>query len=78
VVERHVHASEQELPLEQRSVQRPPAKGLHARLPDRLNRQLGQNCNPVVSAEALMLLKEHIEENYGSIRYTLGLGAAAP
>jgi hypothetical protein len=37
---------------------------------------LGQNCNPVVSAEALMMLKEHIEENYGAIRYTLSQGCS--
>ena len=37
---------------------------------------LGQNCNPVVSAEALMMLKEHIEETYGSIRYTLSQGCS--
>jgi hypothetical protein len=37
---------------------------------------LGQNCNPVVSAEALLMLKEHIEENYGSIRYTLSDGCS--
>jgi hypothetical protein len=37
---------------------------------------LGQNCNPVVSAEALMMLKEHIQESYGSIRYTLSEGCS--
>lgn len=37
---------------------------------------LGQNCNDVVSAEALMMLKEHIVENYGEIRYTIGNGCS--
>ena len=37
---------------------------------------LGQNCNPVVSAEALLMLKEHIQETYGSIRYTLSDGCS--
>jgi hypothetical protein len=36
---------------------------------------LGQNCNPVVSAEAL-LLKERIGDRYGPIRYTLGAGCS--
>lgn len=37
---------------------------------------LGQNCNDVVSAEALMMLKEHFAETYGEIRYTIGLGCS--
>jgi hypothetical protein len=37
---------------------------------------LGQNCNPVVSAEALLMLKEHIQESYGAIRYTLSDGCS--
>jgi hypothetical protein len=37
---------------------------------------LGQNCNPVVSAEALLMLKEHISETYGSIRYTMSNGCS--
>lgn len=37
---------------------------------------LGQNCNDVVSAEALMMLKEHIVENYGEVRYTIGNGCS--
>ena len=32
--------------------------------------------NDVVSAEALMMLKEHIAETYGSIRYTIGTGCS--
>ena len=41
--------------------------GLHA---------FGQNCNEVVSAEAVMMLKEHIEEQYGPIRHTIGRGGS--
>lgn len=37
---------------------------------------LGQNCNEVLSAEALMMQKEHIEEQYGPIRYTVGRGGS--
>lgn len=37
---------------------------------------LGQNCNDVVSAEAVTMLKEHIVENYGEIRYTIGKGCS--
>lgn len=37
---------------------------------------LGKNCNDVVSAEALMMLKEHFVERYGSIRYTIGQGCS--
>jgi Tannase-like family of unknown function (DUF6351) len=36
----------------------------------------GDNANDTVSAEALMMLKEHIEETYGSIRYTIGTGCS--
>ena len=36
----------------------------------------GNNANDVVSAEALMMLKEHIAERYGSIRYTIGVGCS--
>jgi Tannase-like family of unknown function (DUF6351) len=36
----------------------------------------GQNSNDVVSAEAMMMLKEHIAETYGSIRYTIGQGCS--
>src|SRR5262249_60583680 len=32
----------------------------------------GEDANDVVSAEALMMLKEHIAEKYGPIRYTIG------
>jgi len=36
----------------------------------------GQNENMPVSAEATMMLKEHIAETYGSIRYTIGSGCS--
>jgi Tannase-like family of unknown function (DUF6351) len=36
----------------------------------------GQNENMVVSAEAAVMLKEHIAETYGSIRYTIGSGCS--
>jgi hypothetical protein len=35
-----------------------------------------QNCNDVVAAEALMMLKEHVEEQYGPIRHTIGMGGS--
>jgi hypothetical protein len=35
---------------------------------------LGGNCNSVVSAESVMMLKEHIVEHYGEIRYTFAQG----
>ena len=37
---------------------------------------LGQNANQVVSAEALLMLKEHIAETYGPIRFTIGSGGS--
>ncbi len=37
---------------------------------------LGQNCNTVTSAEALMMLKERIIEQYGEIRHTRGKGGS--
>ena len=36
----------------------------------------GEDGNDVVSAEALMMLKEHIAESYGAIRYTIGAGCS--
>jgi len=36
----------------------------------------GDDANDVVSAEALMMLKEHIVEAYGPIRYTIGTGCS--
>jgi hypothetical protein len=38
--------------------------------------KLGSDCNDVVSAEALMMLKEHLVESYGEIRYTIGNGCS--
>lgn len=38
--------------------------------------KLGEQCNPVLSAEAVMMLKEHIVERYGQIRYTIGAGGS--
>jgi hypothetical protein len=35
-----------------------------------------QNCNDVVAAEALMMQKEHVEERYGPIRHTIGMGGS--
>ena len=37
---------------------------------------LGNNCNTVVSAEALMMVKEHLVETYGPVRYTFGMGGS--
>jgi hypothetical protein len=37
---------------------------------------LSQNCNEVVSAEALMMIKERVIETLGTIRYTFGKGAS--
>ena len=37
---------------------------------------LGSNCNTVTSAEAVMMLKEHIIERYGELRYTIGSGCS--
>ena len=35
-----------------------------------------QNCNDVVAAEALMMLKEHVQDRYGGIRHTIGMGGS--
>lgn len=37
---------------------------------------LGNNCNTVLSAESVVMLKEHIVDNYGEIRYTFGTGGS--
>ena len=37
---------------------------------------LGQNCNDVVSAETLMMVKERFIESYGVPRYTMGWGCS--
>ncbi|MDX3905084.1 MAG: DUF6351 family protein [Pigmentiphaga sp.] len=36
--------------------------------------QYGSHCNDVTSAETVMMLKEHITENYGEIRFTMADG----
>lgn len=36
----------------------------------------GNSCNAQTSAESLMMIKEHIEETYGSIRFTVGDGCS--
>ncbi|MBV8195317.1 MAG: hypothetical protein JOY80_07295 [Candidatus Dormibacteraeota bacterium] len=36
----------------------------------------GQNCNIVVQAEAVEMMKEHIVDDYGTIRYTIGSGCS--
>jgi hypothetical protein len=36
----------------------------------------GHNCNVAVEAEALMMLKEHVIESYGDIRYAIGTGCS--
>ena len=40
------------------------------------NNKLGSQCNTVVSAESILMLKEHIVERYGPIRYTIGAGGS--
>jgi hypothetical protein len=36
----------------------------------------GHNCNIVTQAESLIMTKEHLAENYGEIRYTIGTGCS--
>ncbi|MGI9018506.1 MAG: DUF6351 family protein [Euzebya sp.] len=36
----------------------------------------GHSCNPVVAAESMLMTKEHIIEEYGEIRYSIGLGCS--
>ncbi|MBC5781328.1 hypothetical protein H8N03_00130 [Ramlibacter sp. USB13] len=36
----------------------------------------GSHCNDVTSAETVMMVKEHITENYGEIRYTMSDGSS--
>jgi hypothetical protein len=40
------------------------------------NTQYGTHCNDVTSAETVMMLKEHITETYGEIRYTVSTGGS--
>jgi Tannase-like family of unknown function (DUF6351) len=37
---------------------------------------LGRNCNDVVSAEAMMMVKERLIDRYGPVRYTIGSGCS--
>jgi Tannase-like family of unknown function (DUF6351) len=37
---------------------------------------LANNCNTVLSAETVMMLKEYIVDNFGEIRYTFGTGSS--
>ena len=37
---------------------------------------LGNNCNDVTSAESVLMLKEHIVDRYGEIRYTMASGCS--
>ncbi|TDD30008.1 hypothetical protein E1218_02470 [Kribbella turkmenica] len=37
---------------------------------------LGNNCNDVVGAETVMMVKEHMAETYGPVRFTVGLGGS--
>lgn len=37
---------------------------------------LGHNVNLVAAAESLVMAKEHLIENYGSLRYTIGTGCS--
>jgi len=37
---------------------------------------LGNNCNDVTSAESVLMLKEHIVDRYGEIRYTMANGCS--
>lgn len=34
----------------------------------------GQNCNHIISAETMMMVKERVVENYGPVLYTMGWG----
>jgi hypothetical protein len=37
---------------------------------------LDNNCGPIISAEAAMMVKEHFAETYGPIRHTIGWGGS--
>lgn len=37
---------------------------------------LDQNCNAVISAEAAMMVKEHVIETYGPVAHTIGMGGS--
>lgn len=36
----------------------------------------GHNCNIVVQAESMLMMKEHLVERYGDLRYTIGTGCS--
>jgi hypothetical protein len=36
----------------------------------------GQNCNHIISAETMMMVKERVAKGYGPIRYTMGWGSS--
>ena len=40
------------------------------------NTQYGTHCNDVVAAETVVMLKEHIAETYGPVRYTMSNGVS--
>lgn len=40
------------------------------------NTQYGTHCNDVVSAETVMMLKEHVSETYGDILFTMATGGS--
>ncbi|MDN3359656.1 DUF6351 family protein [Actinomadura sp. DC4] len=37
---------------------------------------LDNNCSPIISAEAAMMVKEHFAESYGPVRHTIGWGGS--
>ncbi len=37
---------------------------------------LDNNCSPIISAEAAMMVKEHFTETYGPVRHTIGWGGS--
>lgn len=37
---------------------------------------LDNNCSPIISAEAAMMVKEHVIETYGPVRHTIGWGGS--
>jgi hypothetical protein len=37
---------------------------------------LDNNCSPIISAEAAMMVKEHVAETYGPLRHTIGWGGS--
>src|SRR6185295_18782123 len=37
---------------------------------------LNNNCSPIISAEAAMMVKEHVIEAYGPVAHTIGWGGS--